>query len=143
VGVCVNLAVELNLQHLDEEHTQPNICLGFTEQEERRGAWWATWELDTYGAMLLLRPFTIDRRCLSVMLPISDQAWYVQTPVTSVVIQSHEGIDWVSLRTSATQSPRAWFLAANHILSQVYDQLFLKRRRLPQSTNASRMRLDV
>lgn len=90
-----------------------------------RRAWWAIWELDTFGSMLLMRPFAIDRRHVRVRLPVSDQDWYNGNPVDSEVIHFHEGDDWESLRSSPNQSPRAWFLVANHILSKVYDRLLL------------------
>lgn len=125
VGVCINLAIELDLPHLDGEHTTSEFPLNATDQEERRRAWWVTWELDTFGSMMLQRPFGIDRRHFSVKLPISNQAWYAGTSVDSEVIQLHKEIDWVSLRSSPNQSPRAWFLVANHILSRIYDRLFL------------------
>jgi hypothetical protein len=124
VGVCINLAIELDLPHLDAEHTTSEFSLDVTDQEERRRAWWVTWELDTFGSIMLKRPFGIDRRHFSVRLPISNQAWYAGTPVDSVVIL-HKEVDWVSLRSSPNQSPRAWFLIANHLLSRIYDRLFL------------------
>lgn len=74
--------------------------------------------------MMLKRPFGIDRRHFSVRLPISNQAWYAGTPVDSEVIL-HKEVDWVSLCSSPNQSPRAWFLVANHLLSRIYDRLFL------------------
>lgn len=124
VGVCINLAVELDLPRLDEDAVS-DFSLNATDQEERRRAWWAIWELDTFGSMLLMRPFAIDRRHVRVRLPVSDQGWYNGTSVDSEVVHFHTGDDWESLRSSPNQSPRAWFLVANHILSKVYDRLLL------------------
>lgn len=40
LGVCINLADELDLPHLDDEDAMLDCSLHVTDQEERRRAWW-------------------------------------------------------------------------------------------------------
>lgn len=126
VGVCVHFALDLGLSDLDDENRAAELPSSPIEQEELRRTWWAVWELDTFGSMILLRPFVVDRRHVAVKLPISDQAWFAGDHVKSDTLRLHKQIDWTALCASPNQSERAWFLVAYSILAKIYDRLLLR-----------------
>lgn len=125
VGVCIRWVYDLGLAKLDYERSPGHGGRDWVQQEELRRAWWLVWELDTFGSIVLLRPFAIDRRHVYVKMPISDEAWFNEESVESEIPILQKRLQWKALRTSANQDARSWFLVANIVLSQIYDRLLL------------------
>jgi hypothetical protein len=127
VGICVQLAIDLDLPRLDDDDVLSDLQLSPSEKEEHRRAWWAVWDLDTFGSILLMRPFAIDQRHVSVKLPISDENWFAGNHVESEVLHPNKEIDWASLCSSPNQDTRAWYLVTNIFLARVHDRLLLRQ----------------
>lgn len=121
VGVCIRLAYELNLSEIDDEDNDW-VDTTWIEVEEMRRAWWLVWELDTFGSVIRRKPFAIDHQLFSVKLPISDEDWFDELPISSPSLLTHMGEAWRSLQGSENQDERAWFLVANHLMAMACDQ---------------------
>ena len=115
------MAYEMDLCNVDADGGQ-NLDVGeWVEREEIRRAWWLVWEFDTFAGRILRRPYTIDRKRMSVLLPASDDAWFGETPVNSAKLEVHPSAVWKSLQGCGNQDYRAWFIAANFLMSLIYD----------------------
>ena len=120
-GICVRMAYELELNSLDEEQSNLLDAEEWSRTEEMRRAWWLVWELDAFGSSVSKRPYAIDGRKMTVQLPVSDEAWFSNTPVQSAVLRTRPALVWKSLTDCPNQSERAYFLIANYIMALVYD----------------------
>lgn len=120
-GVCVRMAYELELDVIDDLDLPMPAASQWSEHEEFRRAWWLVWELDTFCSTVTERPFCIDRRRVSVRLPVSDDAWFADAPLISPVISTKPSELWKTLQDSGNQSERAWFLVANVLLMLAAD----------------------
>lgn len=120
-GVCVRIAYELDLADIDADETQNLTPEEWVEKEEMRRTWWLVWELDTFGSTVSNRPYTIDRRRMAVMLPVSDEAWSAEAPQPSIKLNTCPGQSWRSLQGCERLDERAWFLFANYLMSLTLD----------------------
>jgi hypothetical protein len=120
-GVCVRIAYELDLADIDADETQQCTRAEWVEREELRRVWWLVWELDTFGSTMSNRPYTIDRRRMAVMLPVSDEAWFSEMPQPSIRLNTCPGQSWKSLQGCDKLDERAWFLFANYLMSLTLD----------------------
>ena len=121
-GVCVRMAYELGLDRVERYEPTASISAeGWAHNQELIRTWWLVWELDTFGSMMLERPFAIDRRRMNTPLPVSDAAYFANTPVQSAPLMTRPADTWKSLRECANQCERAWFLISIHLLASVYD----------------------
>jgi hypothetical protein len=127
IGVCVRMAYELRLAEIDDDNWAPVTPVGPVEKEEMRRAWWLVWELDTFASTVSRNPYAIDRKRMSVTLPISDEAWFSDVDVPSAELNSQPGQSWRSLHGSVNQDERAWFLVANSLMATIHDRLQQKQ----------------
>ncbi|KAJ4324653.1 hypothetical protein N0V84_003777 [Fusarium piperis] len=93
----------------------------WARKEELRRAWWLVWELDLFGSCMSRRPTMIDRRRMSVHLPVSDEAWFSERPVASKPLRTDPGKAWTTLAGCSNQDARAWFLVANYLMTLPMD----------------------
>ncbi|TQV90005.1 fungal specific transcription factordomain-containing protein [Cordyceps javanica] len=100
--------------------------LEWTQLEERRRAFWLVWELDTFGSTLSKRPTAINNLRMAVRLPVSDEMWFAEKPVQSVVLHSKAAQAWKGLLDCPNQDERAWFLTANYLMAASHD-LYLRQ----------------
>lgn len=124
LGQCLQVASALGLHDIDSPvRAMRAPATDHVEREEMRRAWWLLWELDTAASCGSGKPFSIDRRRMSVMLPISDEAWFAEQEVSSAELIPGPGRSWKSLENSPNQDERAWFLAAIHMMSTTLERL--------------------
>jgi hypothetical protein len=121
IGVCVRIAYDLGLPEMDDDSCEDTLSLDSLRREEMRRAWWAVWELDTFGSAIHGRPFSIDRRRMSVNLPVSDEVWFSGVEKRSSRMMTRLGSCWESLHSTENGDERAWFLVANQIMSMIHD----------------------
>jgi Fungal specific transcription factor domain len=127
IGVCVRYAYELDLCDLDDDDCPSTSGLDWIRMEEMRRAWWLVWELDTFGSILCKRPYAVDRRRMTVMLPMSDEAWFSGNSTSSSKLITRPGQSWKSLQGSDNNcNERAWFLIANFLMSLAHEALSQK-----------------
>ena len=126
IGICSRLAYTLGLDKVDlktDEQSDAANPLEWCRKEELRRVWWSIWELDTFASAISCRSHTIDRTKAAVKLPVSDESWFADTPVESVVVDPDPLHAWHSLRQCPNQDERAWFLVINYLLLIVHDLL--------------------
>jgi hypothetical protein len=125
IGICSRLAYELELDKIDEDpkmtKSQMTQSEEWSRQEERRRTWWCIWELDGFAAAIACRRPTIDKRNMQIMLPVSDETWFSNTPVESAIIDPSPTKAWQTLGKCENQDVRAWFLIANFLLLSAHD----------------------
>ncbi|KAH9216317.1 fungal-specific transcription factor domain-containing protein [Leptodontidium sp. 2 PMI_412] len=133
-GVCCRMAYTLSLHRIDvdlastryDEEIQMNID-EWADKEEKRRAWWACWELDTFSSTIACQPFIIDLSRIDVHLPVSDEAWFGMKPVVSAPLASRRPFEvWRSLKESPNQNDYAWYLISNCLMRQA-QQMFENR----------------
>ncbi|KIV81894.1 hypothetical protein PV11_04043 [Exophiala sideris] len=132
IGVCVRLGYELGLFEIDDDDWTSPAPIDHVEKEELRRAWWLIWELDTFASTVSRHPYSIDRKRMSVNLPISDEAWFAELDVPSAQLNLQPGQSWRSLHGSANQDERAWFLLANCLMASFHDRLQQKQDISPE-----------
>lgn len=123
IGVCVRLAYALGLSEIDDEDWTPVHHIESIDKEELRRAWWLVWELDTFASCVSRKPYAIDRKRMTVVLPFSDEAWFAGVEVPSAELLILPGHSWRSLSGCSNQDERAWFLVANHFMATIHDRL--------------------
>jgi hypothetical protein len=102
---------------MDDEDSDVGQDKTWSEKEEMRRAWWLVWELDTFGSSVSSRPFMIDPTRMSVSLPVSDEIWLSDIETTSAKLIADPGSSWKSIHNVENQTPRAWFLVTNFLMS--------------------------
>lgn len=123
IGTCTRLAYEMCLHRTDID------CLNYTSEsaaewshkEEMRRVWWSIWELDTFSSAIACRPHALDRHSCMVKLPVSDETWFADQKVESVIIDPDALHTWHALRDCGNQDERAWFLVCNYLLLIAHD----------------------
>ena len=95
IAECIRQAHDLGLHMIDEDEQVAVDSSSFhilpeewTAKEGQRRAWWAVWELDAFDSVSSRHSFKIDRNRMCVFLPVSDEAWFVGTPVGSAMLSS-------------------------------------------------------
>lgn len=140
ISIACRLAYDLGLNKIDqgilesEAVTQWTSVEEWSRKEESRRAWWQIWELDMFSSSILQRPHTIDKLHINVLLPVSDQAWFANTPMPSVAVIPDPIQVWKTLKDSPNQDDRAWFLVASFIYAFGHD-LTSRRQTTPQKVS--------
>jgi hypothetical protein len=123
-GVCSRLAYDLRLHTLDDDVISGGKHLDgkdWIEREERRRTWWSSWELDNFASTVSGRPYGHDKGQLQVLLPVSDEAWFSNTPIASAPLHTDTLKVWKSLERCQNQDERAWFLLSIYLVRLSYD----------------------
>jgi len=124
VGVCVRIAYDLSLHTLDRRRAVDldTSVEQWAKDEEKRRAWWAVFEIDTFSSVLSCRPFVTDMHRMNVLLPVSDESWYTLRPVQSASLLSNgPSMAWKSLVGCENQSEHAWFLVSNFVMRRTHE----------------------
>ncbi|KAF3764084.1 hypothetical protein M406DRAFT_259842 [Cryphonectria parasitica EP155] len=119
LGLCVRLAYELNLHLLDSTSTfsqSPENTELWSEDEEKRRAWWAIWEMDVFASSIRRTPTAIDWMQMEVLLPVPDIYWHSNSPTRSCFFEQDPTRRWKTLHESGNQSPKAWFIVINSFM---------------------------
>ncbi|OAP62024.1 hypothetical protein AYL99_04227 [Fonsecaea erecta] len=138
IGVSCRLAYDLGLNNIDHDILDSKATAQWTSseewsrKEELRRAWWLAWELDMFSGTILKRPHTIDKSHINVLLPVSDEAWFSDTPVASVAIIPDPLHVWKTLKDSPNDNDRAWFLVASFLRAFAHD-IFHRRHTTVQT----------
>jgi hypothetical protein len=121
-GVCIRLVYELDIDKVDQRGDSLHDANEWSHKEERRRAWWLVWELDSFSSIVSQRPFSVNRKRMTVHLPVSDEAWCANTPIKSSKLGSKPADAWTNLRDSPNQNPRCWAIVSNYLLSLVFEK---------------------
>ncbi|KAF9887532.1 hypothetical protein FE257_010110 [Aspergillus nanangensis] len=123
-GSCVRLAYELDLHIIDKDGGRNLSPSDWVTREEKRRSWWLIWQLDRFGSNMTHRPYAIDNRVMSVLLPASDSDWLRGIPVPSAMLEGNPESIWRSLKASGNQNTRIWFIACEYLMSLVHEQIY-------------------
>ncbi|KAK5196201.1 hypothetical protein LTR92_003745 [Exophiala xenobiotica] len=117
LGVCIRVAYELNLHHVDRYNTpeeeDPQI---WCKIEERRRAWWAIWEMDVFASMIRRCPITIDWTDQETRFPVPDEDWYKLRFSPSCFLELKPMDRLRALQQCGTQSPKSWFIVLDSLM---------------------------
>jgi hypothetical protein len=119
LGTCVRLAYELSLYLVDSGKAGPsreNKMDKWSADEERRRAWWAIWELDTFASTVRRRPTAIDWSQNETHLPVKDEIWFSQKYQRSCFLAQKPIDRWKLLQESGNDSPKAWYIVVNSLM---------------------------
>ncbi|CCT69331.1 uncharacterized protein FFUJ_06847 [Fusarium fujikuroi IMI 58289] len=119
LGTYVRLAYELNLHLLDSRYAveqYDHSTHRWGEDEEKRRAWWAIWEMDVFASTIRRTPTAISWSQMEVLLPAPDANWYQDNPVGSCFLEQEPGQRWKALQESGNVSPKAWFIVINSLM---------------------------
>lgn len=125
-GNACRMAPVLNLHSVDHDiltGSGAGVELSASEwahQEERRRTWWEIVRLDIFASVTTERPFNVDYGSMHVLLPISDENWFDEQPLSSSFLNVDPNTTWKSLEGSENHSPYAYFLVALWLMSSAY-----------------------
>lgn len=149
LGTSVRLAYEMNLHLVDARG--PEYALNskrWCEDEEKRRAWWAIWEMDVFATIIRRTPTAVDWSQLETLLPVDDEHWFECKPTQSCFLQQDPILRWKALANSENQSPKAWFIVINSLMKET--QRISSPRGIPNGNGPSsdgideaRQRLEV
>jgi hypothetical protein len=124
LGGCVRIAYELHLHLIDTDKVNHSTTcteaetLQWCHDEERRRAWWAIWEMDTFASTIRRSPTAIDWSQIEVYLPVEDNLWFRGQVEQSCFLERKTVNRWRVLQNSGNQSSKAWFIVVNSIMKE-------------------------
>jgi len=121
LGLCIRSAYELNLHLIDlGRGLEDNLSdpAQWCEDEERRRAWWAIWEMDVFASVIRRCPTAIDWSQNESFLPAEDDKWFRGEPQQSCILETSLVSRWKALEASGNQSPKAWFIVINSLMKE-------------------------
>lgn len=122
LGSCIRLAYDMQLHIVDANHDREAAAEGrvdmkkWSQQEERRRAWWAIWEMDVFASTIRRLPTAIDWGQNMTLLPCHDTYWFNDLFQNSCFLNHDIDMRWKCLAQSGNNSPRAWFIVINSLM---------------------------
>ncbi|GKZ76283.1 hypothetical protein AnigIFM56816_005262 [Aspergillus niger] len=125
LGLCVSLIYEANLHLLDSgAGVRTEDVHQWQEDEEKRRAFWAVWEMDVFASTIRRTPTAINWTQIEVLLPVDNAHWFSGDPTSSCFMEIDPSQRWKALQDCGNQSPKAWYLIINSFMKEaqtVYD----------------------
>lgn len=122
LGMCVRLAYEMNLHLVDSQShgdTGDSVHVEkWCDDEEKRRAWWAIWEMDVFATTIRRTPTGLDWSQIEILLPVDDEAWFQRKPQPSCFFEQDPMRRWKGLDSCNNQSPKAWFIVINSLMKE-------------------------
>lgn len=150
LGMCVRLAYEMNLHLVDvQSHGDSGNSVDiqkWCEDEEKRRAWWAIWEMDVFATTIRRTPTALDWSQMEILLPVDDEAWFDRKPQASCFFEPDPMCRWKALDNCGNQSPKAWFIVINSLMKEA--QRISSPRGIPSGSRSdhvddARHRLEI
>ena len=118
LGISIRLAYELDLHCIDSssEGSGSGYDARKAIDEERRRAWWAIWEMDTFASIIRRSPTAINWPENETFLPIKDEFWFSGTEQASCFLAPKAMARWRNLQNSGNESCKAWFIVVNSLM---------------------------
>jgi hypothetical protein len=115
LAVAVRSAYELNMHLIDanKEHDDEIQPEQWCDEEERRRAWWAIWEMDVFASVIRRCPTAIDWSQNETFLPAEDETWARGEPQKSCTLRLDLVERYKTLAATGNQSLKAWFIIIN------------------------------
>lgn len=119
LGLSVRLAYEINLHLIDAQDgvdSRHQSSLEWRDNEEKRRAWWAIWEMDVFASAIKRTPTAVSWSQMETYLPVDDYYWFQDQPAPSTFMERDASQRWKSLQSSKNESPKAWYLVINSLM---------------------------
>ena len=123
LGLCIRIAHEMGLHSIDANvglDTGKLDSEKWCQDEERRRASWAIWEMDIFASVLYRVPCTIDWSYTQVFLPAEDDKWLRGQPQKSCLLQRGLISRCKDLQKSGNESPKAWFIVLHSLMAEAH-----------------------
>ncbi|OQV03081.1 Fungal specific transcription factor domain-containing protein isoform 2 [Cladophialophora immunda] len=119
LGICVRVAYELDLHHVDRDNTpeQQDPDIWYSTEECRR-AWWAIWEMDNFASLIRRCPTAVDGTDNETRFPVADEEWFARRFTPSCFLETKPMERLKALQRCGTQSPKAWFLVLDSLMRE-------------------------
>lgn len=120
LGLTVRISYELNM-HLvdaDKSHDDEPKPEQWCEDEKRRRAWWAIWEMDVFASVIRRCPTAISWSQNQTFLPVEDDKWCRGEPQKSTFLRLDVVERYKALEASGNHSPKAWFIVINSLMKE-------------------------
>lgn len=139
LGQCVRMAYELQLHLIDSDKWDDGTSTPVDQahiylEEEKRRAWWAIWEMDSFASTIRRLPTAIDWTQIETELPMDDETWFRDESHPSCRLDIDPGVRWKLLEKSGSKGPKAWFIVAQSLMQDA--QLLSNPRGLFGSTKS-------
>ncbi|KIX96008.1 uncharacterized protein Z520_08263 [Fonsecaea multimorphosa CBS 102226] len=119
LGLCIRIAFELGLDSVDSDvdPISSHIDLDrWCKDEERRRAFWALYEIDTFATVVKQVPHVTNWTPNRVLLPADDDRWFQGQHQQSSYLDQDFIQRPKSLQETGTESARAWYLVLISLL---------------------------
>ncbi|KAK3322654.1 hypothetical protein B0H66DRAFT_574762 [Apodospora peruviana] len=122
LGDCIRYSYDMNLHIVDANHepvsdgSKPIDIQRWSLLEERRRAWWATWEMDVFASTIRRLPTAIDPSLNLTLLPVPDSFWFNDVYQESCFLAEDSSLRWKHLEECGNQSAKAWFIVVNSLM---------------------------
>lgn len=119
MGLCIRIAHELGLHHIDRYNTPEETKVSiWCDLEERRRLWWAIWELDIFASTTKRCPSGIDPSDNDTRLPVSDECWFSGKFKPSCFLEIRPMNRIKALQQSGNDGVTAWNIVLNSLMRQ-------------------------
>lgn len=139
LGLCIRLAYELDLHLIDAHNDIDSIRhqspLEWRDEEEKRRAWWAIWEMDVFASAIKRTPPAVSWTLMETYLPIDDHFWFQNQPMPSSFLERDPVQRWKSLQSSNNESPKAWYIIINSLMKDAQNLSRPHRARFDPNTS--------
>ncbi|KAK5467898.1 hypothetical protein LTS15_000871 [Exophiala xenobiotica] len=118
--VAVGSAYELNMHLIDRNKRSDDKVDAdlWCEEEGRRRAWWAIWEMDVFASVIRRCPTGIDWSQNETFLPAEDENWFRGQPQKSCTLRQDFIEKYKFLEASGNESAKAWFIVVNSLMKE-------------------------
>jgi hypothetical protein len=119
LGVCIRVAYELNLHHVDIDNVpeEQDITL-WRDIEEQRRSWWAIWEMDVFASTIKRCPSGIDWTDNETRLPVSDEHWFNGEFHSSCFLETKPMDRLKALQRCGNEATKAWYIILNSYMRE-------------------------
>jgi hypothetical protein len=124
VGLCIRIAFEISLNTVDANKNQDfssSDVARWCDQEEKRRAYWAIFEMDQFTNALKQVIVSLDWTSNQVYLPVEDEKWFSGEIQQSCPLPSDLMERPKILSARGNKSGKAWYLVMCSLLREAYD----------------------
>ncbi|GKZ25826.1 hypothetical protein AbraCBS73388_001637 [Aspergillus brasiliensis] len=134
LGLCVSLIYEANLHLLDSgAGVKTEDVHQWQEDEEKRRAFWAVWEMDVFASTIRRTPTAINWTQIEVLLPVDNAHWFSGDPTSSCFMEYDPSQRWKALQDCGNQSAKAWYLIISSFMKEA--QMVHDPQGVPKTVN--------
>ncbi|KIX08690.1 uncharacterized protein Z518_03347 [Rhinocladiella mackenziei CBS 650.93] len=123
LGLCIRIAIELGLDLVDagkDPQQDPVDADQWCEDEERRRAFWAIYEIDQFATIIKHVPMATNWTPSNVFLPADEDRWFQAQPHQSCFLDLDPIERSKTLQATGSESAKAWYIIVNSLVIEAY-----------------------